>query len=385
MRTGESPSGVLRAAGRWSSRVGAILLMAGCAVSPFSLAPLGRAPALPTEYFVAADTEAAPTMPTSALPSPSPPSTVLATPTATLHPLTIASLRQREYPGSEVVFEAALDPGANYQRSLVTYMSEGLRIFALLTVPNGEMPDTGWPVIIFNHGFIPPDEYRTTERYIAYVDSLARSGFIVFRPDYRGHGDSDGIASGAYGSPDYLVDVLNAVAAMRRYPAADPARIGMWGHSMGGYLTLRAMVVDPGIQAGVIWAGVVGSYPDLLSRWRPTPTPGGPETATPAYRGRWRAELWETFGSPDENPEFWRSISADSFLTEISGPLQLHHGTADTSVPFVFSEELYQKALAAGATVEFYSYPGADHNLSAPFSLAMGRTIEFFQRYLGDA
>src|SRR5690606_38600085 len=129
-------------------------------------------------------------------------------------------------------------------------------------------PATGWPVIIFNHGYIPPDVYRTTERYVAYVDGFARNGYIVYRPDYRGHAFSDGEARGAYGYPDYTIDVLNATAALKNYPDADPNRIGMWGHSMGGYITLRSMVVDPDIKAGVIWAGVVANYPDLLTRWR---------------------------------------------------------------------------------------------------------------------
>jgi fermentation-respiration switch protein FrsA (DUF1100 family) len=66
----------------------------------------------------------------------------------------------------------------------------------------------------------------------------------------------------------------------------------------------------------------------------------------------------------------------------MSGPLQLHHGTADTEVPLQFSQKLYEEVLAVGKTVEFYQYPGADHNLSQPFSLAMQRTIEFFNRYL---
>jgi dipeptidyl aminopeptidase/acylaminoacyl peptidase len=291
-------------------------------------------------------------------------------------------MRRGDYPGSILILEETLEPGANYYRYLASYLSEGYKIYALLTVPFGEGPPGGWPVIIFNHGFIPPDEYRTTERYVAYVDSLARSGFIVFRPDYRGHGNSEGPASGAYGSPGYLVDVLNAAAAMRLYPFANPDRIGMWGHSMGGYLTLRAMVVDEGLRAGVIWAGVVGSYADLFNRWRRTPTPAGPGTPTPLpFRG-WRASLLEEFGPPDESPELWSSISANAYLTELSGPLQLHHGTADASVPFEFSETLYQQALEAGATVEFYSYPGADHNLSQPFSLAMSRTIQFFDTYL---
>jgi fermentation-respiration switch protein FrsA (DUF1100 family) len=155
----------------------------------------------------------------------------------------------------------------------------------------------------------------------------------------------------------------------------------MWGHSMGGYLTLRAMVVSRDIRAGVIWAGVVGSYPDLLTRWRATPTPPPPGTPTPTPGG-WRASLLEAFGPPDENPALWASVSANSYLADLSGPIQLHHGTGDTSVPYLFSELLHQQAIEAGAVAELYLYPGADHNLSGPFTLAMNRTIDFFDTYL---
>ncbi len=315
----------------------------------------------------------------TALPSETP--TPTTTPTPTLHPLSIEAMRQGDYPGSVITLVETLDPGANYSRYLASYISEGYKIYALLTVPFGEPPQGGWPVIIFNHGFIPPDEYRTTERYVAYVDSLARSGFMVFRPDYRGHGNSEGPATGAYGSPGYLVDVLNAVASMRGHPFANPERIGMWGHSMGGYLTLRAMVVSQDIRAGVIWAGVVGSYSDLLTRWRSTPTPPPPGTPTATARG-WRASLLAAFGPPDENRALWASVSANSYLSDLSGPIQLHHGTGDTSVPYAFSELLYQQAIDAGAVAELYLYPGADHNLSDPFTLAMNRTIQFFDNYL---
>jgi dipeptidyl aminopeptidase/acylaminoacyl peptidase len=208
------------------------------------------------------------TTPPTATPPPTATATATATPTP--HPLTIKSMRERAYPGSDITIEQTLDPGANYSRYRVSYLSEGLKIYALLTVPNGERPATGWPVIIFNHGFIPPDVYRTTERYIAYVDWLARSGYIVLRSDYRGHDQSEGEPRGAYGAPDYTVDVMNAVASMEKYPEADPNRIGMWGHSMGGYITLRSMIITDTIKAGVIWAGVVGPYPNLFQR--PTAT-----------------------------------------------------------------------------------------------------------------
>jgi dipeptidyl aminopeptidase/acylaminoacyl peptidase len=298
-------------------------------------------------------------------------------------------MREREYPGSEVTLVETLAPGSNYSRYIASYESEGLTIYALLTVPNGERPATGWPVIVFNHGFIPPDVYRTTERYVAYVDWLARSGYIVFRTDYRGHGDSEGEARGAYGSPDYTVDVLNAVATMKRFPVADPNRIGMWGHSLGGYITLRSMVIDDSIKAGVIWAGVVGPYPNLFVRPTATPTPEGftPEpttTATFPFGRRWRSELIALYGTPEENPDFWNSISSNSYLSDVSGPIQLHHGTADRSVPLAASETLYGQMLEAGKPVELYTYEGDDHNLAQSFGLAMQRTIEFFNRYLKE-
>ena len=113
---------------------------------------------------------------------------------------------------------------------------------------------------------------------------------------------------------------------MKRFPDADPERIGMWGHSMGGCITLRAMVTDPDIKAGVIWGGVVGAYEDLLTGWRrgnrPAPTPD-PNPA--ASRGRWRNSLTSIYGSPEQNPGFWRSLSANDFLPDLSGPIQLHH------------------------------------------------------------
>lgn len=291
----------------------------------------------------------------------------------------IAAMRQREYPGSDIVIEEELEPGVNYRRYYVSYFSEGLKIYALLTIPNGTRPATGWPVIVFNHGFIPPDVYRTTQRYVAYVDWLARSGYIVLRSDYRGHDQSEGEATGAYGSPGYVVDVLNAVASLKRFPEADPDRIGMWGHSMGGYITLRSMVISSDIKAGVIWAGVVAPYPDLFARG-PRPTPEN--TGTPFPGRGWRTAWAAQYGTPEENPEFWNGVSSNFYLADISGPLQLHHGTADESVPLAASQTLYDQMLAAGQPVEFYTYEGDNHNLGGFFSAAMNRTIAFFDLYV---
>jgi dipeptidyl aminopeptidase/acylaminoacyl peptidase len=299
--------------------------------------------------------------------------------------MTIAALRQGSYPGSDIVVESELEPGANYSRYRVYYLSEGLKIYSLLTVPNDAPPEGGYPGIVFNHGFIPPDVYRTTERYIAYVDWLARAGYVVFRIDYRGHDQSEGEATGAYSDPGYTSDVLNAATSLRHHPLVNPDRVGMWGHSMGGYLTLRAMVIDPNVKAGVIWAGVVGSYPDLISHWRPgRPTPTPDPLATPSERS-WRWGWAQLYGSPEDNPEFWDSISSNTYVADLGGPIQMHHGTADESVPLVLSQLLAEDINAVGGVVQLFEYEGDNHNLSGFFSMAMTRTIAFFDQYLKGA
>lgn len=356
-----------------------VLLVLGftAACSPPRLPVPTSSPAPSGSPAVATGTVLAPSATPQPSSTPAPTSTATFVPTPTLHPLMIAGLRQRTYPGSDIVLEQPLDPGANYTRQVVSYQSDGLKIYALFTIPNGTPPPAGWPAIVFNHGYIPPKDYRTTERYVAYVDAIARAGYVVIKPDYRGHGNSEGQARGGYAVPDYTIDVLNALSSIRRYPGVNPQRIGMWGHSMGGLITLRSMVVSQDIKVGVIWGGVVAPYADLLTHWHATP----PATLSPGATS-WRQSFFDQYGSPAENPAFWDGISPESYLHDLSGPLQLHHSLTDEEVPAAFSEELFAKAQAAGDTVELYLYPSDDHNISVHFSLAMQRSIAFFDKYL---
>ena len=315
------------------------------------------------------------TYPPTSTPTFTPPPTATPIP----HPMSIIALRAGDYPGSDITVVKEMDRGINYHRYYVYYLSEGLKIYALLTIPNGTPPEGGWPAIVFNHGYIPPDVYRTTERYIHYVDEIAKAGYVVFRIDYRGHDQSEGEATGAYGDPGYQVDVLNAISSIQKHPDVNPDKIGMWGHSMGGYLTLRAMVISQEVKVGVIWAGVVGSYPEMLYNWRRT----GSFTPSPSSRGvGWRSSWTESYGTPEQNPVYWDSVSATSYLSDLSGPLQLHHGTNDEDVPLEFSIRLAERVRGVGKTADLYTYEGDNHNIATNFYTAMGKTIEFFDLVL---
>ncbi len=384
-----------------------VLLLLALAISATACSRPMAAKASPTPVIVAQVKEtAAPVLP-SATPAPTQTlaptapqtplptatwtatSTPTASPTVTLTPtpvntLSVEWMRGQSYSGSDLAIEQKLDAERNYSRYIASYKSEGLKIYGLLTVPNGEKPSTGWPVVVFNHGYIPPDQYRTTERYVAYQDAFAASGYITFKSDYRGHGSSEGQATGGYGNVDYTIDVLNALASLKRFKDSDPNRIGMWGHSMGGSVTLRAMVTNKDIKAGVIWAGVVASYPDLLTRWRVTPT-APTATPRPTAGRRWTTELVALYGTPEQNPTFWNSISPNSYLKDLSGPIQLHHGTLDTSVPYEFSVILEKQLREAGQYRELFTYPGDDHNISGNLAVALQRSVAFFDKYVKNA
>ena len=300
-------------------------------------------------------------------------------------PLQISEMRKRSYPGSNITIEETLAPEGNYNQYIASYRSDGLKIYGLLTVPQGDSPAGGWPAINFNHGYIPPDQYQTTERYVAYVADFTRAGYVVFKPDFRGNGNSEGQPEGSYYSPGYTIDALNALSSIKKYPNVNPDKIGMWGHSMGGNVTLRSLVVSQDIKAAVIWGGVVGTYDDLLNNWS-RKVPYVPSQREMALRNTNRANLLGKYGTPQTNPDFWHSIDPNYNLQYVQAPVQLDAGHSDEEVPWQFSQGLADRLKAAGKTVELYTYPGADHNISAPnFDSAMKNSLDFFNKYLkGD-
>jgi dipeptidyl aminopeptidase/acylaminoacyl peptidase len=297
--------------------------------------------------------------------------------------LTIDYLRELEISGSPLTIEEKLSPGYNYQRYLASYQSEGNTIYGLLTVPFGEPPEGGFKAIVFNHGYIPPEVYNTLERYAGYIDYLARSGFVVFKIDYRGHGRSEGYASGSYFSPGYTIDAISALKSLQTLEYVDPKGIGMWGHSMAGNLVLRAMLIEPDVKAGVIWAGAVYSYEDFTtygisdSSYRPPSTVEGQNENDVPRRSRM---LIDSYGPPDLSQPYWQAISLTANLDYLTVPLQIHHAEDDPVVNIAYSYGLAEQLQLQHKTYEFYIYEGGGHNIISPyFDQAMQRTVQFFQ------
>jgi len=239
-------------------------------------------------------------------------------------------LRSLTFDSNAPVIEEELANGGNYKKYIVSYESMGNTIYGLLTIPTEDPPEGGFPAIVFNHGYIPSGQYKTTERYVAYVDNLARNGFVVFKIDLRGHGNSEGIPNGSYFSNGYTVDAINALKSLQKLDNVDSDRIGMWGHSMAGNLIMRAMLITDEIKASVIWSGAVYSYEDFAQYRLHDDSYVPRKVSEEEERRRYdvSSEIMEEVRKLRENPEeidfdneFWTNIALTANIDYLKGPI----------------------------------------------------------------
>lgn len=295
--------------------------------------------------------------------------------------MTIPYLREKTYTSKLGELETAYD-GNDYTAYTTNYTSDGLKINGLLTQPKGEAPSGGWPAIVFVHGYIPPASYETQgQAYSSYVDYLASNGFVVFKIDLRGHGQSEGEPGGAYYSSDYIIDVLNAYSALEHASFVNPKEIGLWGHSMAGNILMRSWAVKKQIPAVVIWAGAVYTYEDQVKYGISDASfqPSGNN----AQRLRRRQQIYEEYGSPSAKVKFWQEVAPVSYLNELKGAIQIHHAVDDDVVNIQYSRELNDLLNKTSVPHEFYEYASGGHNiLGASFNEAMQRTVDFYKTHL---
>ncbi|MGE0816133.1 MAG: prolyl oligopeptidase family serine peptidase [Vicinamibacterales bacterium] len=240
---------------------------------------------------------------------------------------------------------------------------------ATLMLPKGLDKSRKHPAIVWIHGsgsdqnFLGwhPGAYRM---YYSVTQYLVQQGYVVLTPDYRGSsGYSRDWATGVHmglGVKD-TADVAAGADYLKTLPYVDPDRIGVWGLSYGGFLTLQALNTDPTLwRCGIDVAGVVD--------WA---TYGAGYT-TPRL------------GTPVENPEIYRLSAPINFMERLQRPLMVLHGTNDRNVQFRDSLRVIDVLLKLGKPFEMGVYPGEIHFFRRAHILrdAWRRAEEFFDRHL---
>jgi len=289
--------------------------------------------------------------------------------------MTIPSLRARSYESSLSELKK-IGENSNFTTYLTSYDSDGYSVNGLLTIPSGNPPSGGFPAVVFVHGYIPPAQYKTESNYVSYANALSDDGLVVFKIDLRGHAGSEGEAHGAYYSEQYVVDVLNAHAALKSTDFVNPEKIGLWGHSMGGNVVFRSFAVSGEIRKVVIWAGAVYTYEDF-GEYQISDGSYRPPTGQSESRQR-RERLFDTYGSFDPNNEFWKQVPATNYLDDVSGSVQIHHAIDDNVVGINYSRNLINILDRTTIKHELFEYSSGGHNLTGnSFNQAMRRSADF--------
>lgn len=255
---------------------------------------------------------------------------------------------------------------AAFTQVAMSYESDGLTITGLANIPPGEGP---FPVILVNHGYGPPETYYAGYDSAAVANALARHGYLTLMPDYRGYGGSDdGPNPFRIG---YAIDVMNLVAQVSSLPQAAPGQVGIIGHSMGGGISTYPMVIQPEVDAVVLYAAMSA---DVATNWR-------------HIREMWDREsqdaLAAVYGTPEENPAGYAAASPIHYLDRVGMPVLLQHGTLDTQVPYEWSVALFEALRAAGKQAYLRTYEGEGHNFSGEaFDTLIATTVAFFDEHV---
>lgn len=292
------------------------------------------------------------------------------------HPLEIYSVAAR--PGATPTrLTDSLPPGLLPQDLIapvaVHYPSRADRkpVPATLIVSNNLDRTRKHPAIIWVHGSGADQNYLAWHpgayrMYYAMDEYLAQQGYVILTPDYRGSsGYSRDWATGT--SRDVgggeTQDVNAGADYLKTLSYVDPDRIGIWGLSYGGFMTLQSMVTDPTLFRCAIDVAGVGDW----ETW----TTGG------LILGR----LGET---PVTDPELYDRSAPVKHLDKLQRPLLLLQGTNDSNVPFWESLKVIDTLEKLGKPFDMAIYPGEIHFFRRAYVLrdAWKRTDVFFNRYL---
>ena len=342
--------------------------------------------ATPLEY-TAAPVPSATVTPT---PTRTPKPTATLTVAQAIQPYTIAGLREHEYQSGVITVGETLLETEHFTRYAISYPSDGLTITGVLQIPAiGEAP---YPVIVMNHGFVSRYVYSSGDGTDRAAEFLNRKGYLTLASDYRTWGGSDTGVSLFYSG--LAIDVVNLMNALPSLPAADPERIGMWGHSMGGGVTLKVLTIDSRVRAAVLYSSVSADFADIIPRW-------GPGCVGDVFAGELApgcnssdvlpldlpADLNAAYFAAASDLSYLRAVSPLYHFDRVTAPVQIHYGTADgetlAGTPPEWSLAMYNAFVDAGVDARLFAYKDEGHSfIGEPWFQFMAKTQLFFDKYV---
>jgi dipeptidyl aminopeptidase/acylaminoacyl peptidase len=264
---------------------------------------------------------------------------------------------------------ASLTPAVLPKSSVVTYKSfDGTLVSAVVTMPYNLKRDGSNPAIVIPHG---GPTSATQDGFSQYAAAFASRGYVVIAPNFRGStGYGDAFQNANYkdlGGGD-LKDTVAAKQFLVSTGYVDKAKVGIFGGSYGGFMTLMAIGRTPDeFAAAVQWFGIINwntMYRDQDERLK-------------AYQ---RGLL----GTPEDSPEVYKASSPLTYLNAAKAPLLTIQGENDIRVPRGQAQEVNDLLKAKGNIVETVFYPQEGHGFDRRENRldSLQRTVGWFDTYL---
>ncbi len=242
---------------------------------------------------------------------------------------------------------------------------DGQTLYYSLIKPANFDPNKRYPVFLFTYG--GPGSQRVTRAWGSYFNQyMAQQGFVVFTLDNRGSGRRERAFTDALYNHLGSVEVEDQVAGvdwLAKQSFVDPKRIGVFGWSYGGFMTLRLLsAASDKIAMGVSVAPVTD--------WALYDT-----HYTERYIG----------GTPKSDPKAYERSGVFAHLDGLKSPLLLVHGMADDNVLFTNTTRLIDELVKRNVQFDLMTYPGAKHGISGRVSQrhVYGMIENFFKKNLG--
>ncbi len=264
------------------------------------------------------------------------------------------NLKKRGGKGSEIKVETD---------HFFSYTSENRKITGLVNIPQGS---GNFPVIVMLRGYIDKEIYQTGMGTQRASEFFAEHGFLTLAPDFLGYGGSDMPPDNVW-EERFLksVAVLDLIASVKSLPQADPTKIRLWGHSNGGMIALSVLEISQENYPTTLWAPVSQFFPyDILYY-------------TDEFDDKGKA-LRQSLAEFEKDYDI-NKYSFDEHLDWIQAPILIHQGTEDESIPVKWSDNLVARLKKLEKEVDYYLYPGADHNLKGAWQTVVQRDLQFFQ------